>query len=329
MKTVTAINPAIVRLAQALTQTRCVAVMTHERPDPDGLGALIGLGLALGNLGKPHYLYCAGGVPLAYRFLPGWERVSPAFAPPSDCGFGLLLDCHEIARAGGEARPFKTMAALDHHLGQAEEGMLGLVDTSYSSAGEMTLELVQALGTPVTDQIAANLFAAISTDTGSFSFSNTTARCLKAASFLVERGARPFELHQAIHLSARPARLRLLGAALSGMELAHAGRLALLTLTRQMLEKAQATDDDTEGFVEYPRSLAGVELAALLRQTPEGFTRISLRAKGRVNAAQIAEAFGGGGHFNAAGFTLRQNPSEAAKTLKAAAAGPLGQAASA
>lgn len=299
--------PRIQRLAERFREKSRFLLLTHVNPDGDALGSLIGMGLGLRSLGKQVVMCCESGVPYLYDFLPGVEHVVAEVGDPRDYDAVVLLDCHALKRAGKQASamtPLPWLAVVDHHIVEDELPEDALVDTTASAAGELVYHLLVAMGAAVTDEIAANLFVAVSTDTGSFSYENTSPGALAVGAELVRCGARPWDVFQAVNLNKRPERLRLLGMALQNMEFFHGGNMGALTVTTDMLASAGATAVDVDGFVEYPRSVQGVELAALFRETGNGACKVSLRSRGGFDTADLARSFGGGGHRNAAGFSL-------------------------
>ncbi|MBU2547772.1 MAG: bifunctional oligoribonuclease/PAP phosphatase NrnA [Proteobacteria bacterium] len=297
-------------------------IATHVNPDGDAVGSLLGLGRTLEGLGKQVRMYSRGPIPEMYAFLPGTRRVTRDPGRGDDYDVVFLLDCNELERAGRPVEPVNgapVLAVLDHHEFEGSLPEYTVVDTNASAAGELVYHLLTVLGADLTPDIAQNLFTAISTDTGSFAFDNTSAMALEVCSALVKAGARPWDIFRQLHYNRSARRLELLGAALAGLELFHEGRLAALTITLEMMERTGTSGPDTDGFVEYPRSVKGVDLAVLFRQEDDGSCHVSLRSLGRVNAAALARSFGGGGHEKAAGFTTR-GAIEQIKTLLVQAA---------
>ena len=169
----------------------------------------------------------------------------------------------------------------------------------------MIYNLCKATGVRVTKEIAECVYTALITDTGSFHYSNTTERTFKVASELVRSGVRPAKTAEAVFASYPWGRIQLLGAVLSTARRDSSGRVACMRQTLQMQDIAQASDEATDGFVNYPLTVGEVEAVALLKETEPGIYRTSLRSKGEVNVARVAGMFGGGGHRNAAGCTLK------------------------
>jgi len=298
-------------------------LLTHVNPDGDALGSLIALGQGLRSLGKKATMFCESGVPSLYEFLPGAQEVTAVPGRPEDYEAAVLLDCNSLKRAGEQALAMAAvpvLAVLDHHIPDGPLPEPAVVDTRISAAGELVYHLLLILKAEITPEMATNLFVAVSTDTGSFSYENTTAEVMVVAGDLVKKGAQPWKIFQDLHLNRPPQRLNILGLSLKDIEFFWGGRIGALTVTAAMMSRTGATEIDTDGFVEYPRFVRGVELAVLFREADNGACKVSLRSKGRFNAAALARSFGGGGHVSAAGFTA-QGPLEEIKRKVIDAAG--------
>jgi phosphoesterase RecJ-like protein len=194
---------------------------------------------------------------------------------------------------------------IDHHSTTVLFGSLNWIDSTAAAVGEMIYNLAKAIGSKITPEIASCVYAALLTDTGSFHFSNTTERTFKIASELVRHGAQPAKLSQAIFYNYPYAKLQLTGAVLSTLQRDESGRIAWITMNKDALEQTGATEDDSDGIITYPLTIGEVEAVAFFRELSNSTYRISLRSKNRVNVARVAEGFGGGGHANAAGFTIK------------------------
>jgi phosphoesterase RecJ-like protein len=193
---------------------------------------------------------------------------------------------------------------IDHHLGNQQYAQVNWVDTAAPALGEMIHRLAMAMKVTLDAETATCLYLALTTDTGDFRFSNTTAEAFEAAAMLLREGALPQVVASWIHESRPEGSLRLLGTMLQTLELHDGGRVASVVLTRDMFSRTGASAGDSEGLVDYPRSIAGVQAVALLRETVDGRVKVSLRSKGDIDVEQVARRHGGGGHRNAAGATL-------------------------
>jgi phosphoesterase RecJ-like protein len=217
----------------------------------------------------------------------------------------FVVECSDIDRPGLPGLDQQFTVNIDHHATTVRFGNINWIDSTASAVGEMIYNLCKATGVRVTPEIAECAYAALLTDTGSFHFPNTTDRALKVASELVRLGANPARVSRAIYYSQPFSKLKLLGLALSSITRDDTGRIACLAITEQMMADAQATDEDADGIVTYPLSVAGIDIVVSLKEVRPLVYRASLRSKDSVNVAKVAEYFGGGGHRNAAGCTLR------------------------
>ncbi len=303
----------IPELANALLACERVAIIPHISPDGDALGSALSVRHALVKLGKQAAVVCDDAPPRMYTFLPGIgsvvtpERLS--FVPDG----ALLVDVSSKDRAGRSldvSRQAATRLLIDHHA--TTDGFTGLsvIKAGASSTGELILALIDALSVPLDADLAVLLYAAIATDTGNFSFSNTTPEAMRAVARLLEAGLNIDECNRKLFRLRSVSRTRLIGEGLSRMEFAAAGRIAYIQLTDEVFEACAATHEDTEGLVNYLNEMEGVEVCFLVEQRGQD-SKASLRSNGKIDVAQIARAMGGGGHERAAGVTLKM-PHEAA-----------------
>ncbi|BDD87788.1 DHH family phosphoesterase [Desulfofustis limnaeus] len=287
-------------------------ILTHIHPDGDALGSQLGLADILTQRGKEVLCYLDAPVSHLYDFLPGAERVCCSKADVkrfcSQAGSDLatvVLDCGEADRLGREKEVLtavKPVLVVDHHRSHRSFGDICWVDPARSSTGEMVYEIGEALGHTFSPEAAFNIYVAIATDTGSFRYENTGSRTLEIAARLVDGGVHPEQVSVHIHENFSPARMRLLRMVLETLDLHENDQIACIHVTGDMLAASGATIHDIEGFVDFPRSIRSVRVAFFLKAV-EGKEKVSvsLRAKGTVDVAEIAKAFAGGGHRNAAG----------------------------
>jgi phosphoesterase RecJ-like protein len=293
------------------------AITSHIRPDGDGLGSSLGLYWLLRALGKEAEIITHDAVPQAYKKLPGAEaiRVTPTVDRDYDAVF--VIECSDISRPGLADLDKQFVVNIDHHATSALFGDINWIDATASAVGEMIYNLCKAIGVRVTKEIAECVYTALVTDTGSFHYSNTTDRTFKVASELVKAGVKPAKVSQDVFSSYPWSKLSLLSQVLATARRDPSGRVAWMRHTMAMQESAGATEEDSDGFVNYPLTVTEVEAVALLKEASPGIYRTSLRSKGDVNVARIAEKFGGGGHRNAAGCTLKGNWDEAERMIVA------------
>ncbi|MBW1709012.1 MAG: bifunctional oligoribonuclease/PAP phosphatase NrnA [Deltaproteobacteria bacterium] len=311
-------------LADLLRKKNHFLLLSHVSPDGDALGSMIALGDALRSLGKNVKLFNETGVPSRYSFLPRAAEVTGRLGRLADFEVAILLDCHSLKRAGvrfSQTDQLPLLAVLDHHeVGDPVSAAVTVIDPQTAATGELVYQLLITMGVSITPEMATNLYTAISTDTGSFNFDNTTASCLEVAAALVDSGARPWDIYRQLNFNLPPERLRILSQTLGGVDYYYKGQLGTLTIDSEIMSAAQIYEIDTEDFVSFPRSIKGVELAVLITENGGGVCHVSLRSQGRVNAAAMAKSFGGGGHRNAAGFSISGSAESVKSRVIAAAA---------
>lgn len=286
------------------------AITSHVRPDGDSLGSSIGLYWLLRALDKDVEVIMRDSAPHSYQKLPGADaiRVTPAVDRPYDAVF--VIECSDIDRPGLIDLEKQFVVNIDHHSTTELFGTINWIDSTASAVGEMIYNLCKATGVRVTKEIAECVYTALLTDTGSFHYSNTTERTFKIASELVRTGVRPAKTAEAIFGNYQWPKIELLSHVLSTARRDDTGHVAWMSQSLEMQQQTQASEEDADGFVNYPLTVGEVEAVALFKECGPGVYRTSLRSKGDVNVARIAEQFGGGGHRNAAGCTLKGNLDE-------------------
>jgi phosphoesterase RecJ-like protein len=277
-------------------------VCSHARPDGDAVGSMLAFGMLLEQMGKQADLVTADRVPVLYRRLPGAEKIRTAASVEGAYDAAILLECDSVKRAGLPGLENFVLINIDHHVSGRAYAQLNWIDCDAASVGELVYRLAKAAGVTVTAEMAACLYMTVLTDTGSFSYGALSERTFALARELVQAGADPIRLAQDVYYSVPASKIVLLGVALNSLQ--REGRLAWLWITLEDMERAGAAEEDCEGIVNFALSIAGVEAAVFLRELTDGQIRLSLRSKGAVNVAAIAERLDGGGHENAAGCTL-------------------------
>jgi phosphoesterase RecJ-like protein len=295
-------------------------VAAHANPDGDALGSMLATAHGLRALGKEVVVYDKDGAPARLAFLPGADEIIHRVADaPFDAT--LVHDCGD-ARLLGDGFPPRSMSGpilvLDHHTSERPFGDVSLRDPSASAVGVIVARLLRALGVPLSKTIAECLWCSLVEDTGWFRYAATDLETMRLAADCVAAGARPWDFALKANEQSPPERLKLLARVLDSLEIV--GSTAILTLTRAMCDATGASADQADGFVGYARGLRGVEVGVMLYEA-EGGVRVSLRSKGRVDVAAIAERFGGGGHRAAAGCFLEASLVEARAAILDALAG--------
>lgn len=321
---------ALHQVAGVIQEGNDFLLTTHIRPDGDACGALLGLFRVLTHMGKRVAASTQDPIPEAFVFLPGAELVQPAVpaerAP--EFGVGIALDCDGLNRAGSLAPVFQRLPLvvdLDHHVGWKAFGDVRAVYEAASSTGELVYHLTGLLGVHLDVETASCLLCAIMYDTGSFRQSNATADALDTAARLIEAGASAEWIARKLYASRSPQKLALKGIALSRIRLALDGRMAYAWLEAEDFAMTGATLPQADGIVEELRDVRAVEVAVLFCSEDSGETKVSLRAAGDVDVADLAARFGGGGHKKAAGCLLDGPPQAVMAAFLAAVESAMGE----
>ncbi len=292
-------------IVAALTGCSTVLISVHKNPDGDALGSQLALMMALEKLGKQVTVYNLDPVPEIYRFLPRFDRIGHGSAAGGTYDAFVVLD-GEPDRTGlfDGSWPARTLINIDHHITNPRQWPLTWLDGDATATGEMVYRLVGALGVPLDREMALCLYTSIFTDTGSFRYSNTTPDSMRIAATLIDAGADPWLVTEHVYESFAFRRIKLLGCVLSGIDRSADGRIAWVLVSSDLYQRTGTTAEDTDNFVNFVRSVKGVEVAVLFRQIGPEQYKISLRSKGRVDLSGLATRLGGGGHKNAAGGVL-------------------------
>ncbi len=309
--------PAVAQIAQLLTQQRPTAIFIHCHPDGDALGSGLALSLALQQQEQFVPVVCADSLPTRYQFLPATERLTTQV--PADFEVALILDAADRRQFGAVARALEqaqTVVWIDHHHTNQGGADLDYIDPSVPATVLLVRPIIEAIGAAITTDVATCLYTGLATDTGFFTFENTTAQALEAGAQLIREGADPHGIAQAVTKQHRLPALRLQGQALTSLDSAADGRIVYAQLTPEDFSTAQAESEDTEGIIDLLKTVGGSEVQVLFKSTGHNCWRISLRSS-LIDVAAVAQEFGGGGHIAAAGCTMTGSlPEVRARMLK-------------
>jgi len=309
------------RIAQIFREKDDFLVASHVSPDGDALGSTAAVGHILSQLGKTFTLYNVSGMSSQYEWMPMLGGLYDRL-PEKGFSFAIVLDCGALSRIGDDlARAIDPANSLiiDHHLGNPGFGIVDWVDTIYSSTGEMVAELADALGVPLTGDLAEAVYAAVVTDTGYFSYGHTRPETLELAARLMRNGLDVGAVNAKIQNQWSLGRIRLFTKVLGGLALHLDGQAGAIRITRALLDATGAKAEDCDGLINYALRVKGVKMAVSVRETANGQVKFSLRSLGDINVQQIAARFGGGGHKNASGGSIMAEAAEAERLLLAAA----------
>ncbi|MDI3280488.1 MAG: bifunctional oligoribonuclease/PAP phosphatase NrnA [Bacillota bacterium] len=297
---------------QVLQSRSRFLVLSHMHPDGDCIGSMVAMSWLLRRLGKVVYLVNQDGVPPAYRFLPGSREILRA---RDFCAQGrgeraevaVILDSGNLKRLGEALAclsPEMTVVNIDHHEQNQVEGartVVNYVHPEASATGELVYNLIRAAGLEIDREAALALYTAIFSDTGGFRFQNTNPYILALGAELARAGADPPLVAEHVFDTKSLAVLKLLGRALSSLEVTAGGRVAWIAMPEEVLTSSGVSWEETEGFVNYARMVEGAQVALLFREETGGKVRVSWRSRGSVDVGAMARELGGGGHVNAAG----------------------------
>lgn len=299
-------NSPLEVIAAIIREKQRFLVLSHIRPDGDAIGCSLAMGLCLRELGKSVEVWNEDGLPQRFEFLADSSLVAKPPSSPKAFDVVLLLDTAVRNRAGAQCldkvAPGALWINIDHHISNDRLGDVVHIDTEAPAAGQILSELFTNTGLPVTKEMANALYVAISTDTGSFQYPNTTARTYEIAADLVRVGVDIGSINQALYENSPRRRLELLRALLNVLRFTSADRVASFALSSKTAAELRTIPDDTEGLIDTIRSIEGVIVAAFFEEIEDGLVRLSLRSKDpHIDVCQICKEFGGGGHKLAAG----------------------------
>jgi len=297
-------------IIELLKNCRHVLVVSHINPDGDAVGSMMALGLALESLNIKTTLLNESAISDNYSFLPKSETIVSRMEDVREYDAAVILDCGEIERVGKFAAAIQSIPQvvnIDHHVTNTMFGGYQLVDTKACATAEILFHLITKMDVHITKEIATAIYTGILTDTGSFHFSNTTAAVFDICGKMVACGADIAEIAKNIYQTHSFSRMKLLKLALESIELLNDGRVGLMSVSRDMIEKSGAGPHDMDGFIDYPRGIRNVEVAVLFKELGDsrpGAPRhhVSLRSSGDADVALFASQYGGGGHSRAAAF---------------------------
>jgi phosphoesterase RecJ-like protein len=296
------------------------AILSHVRPDGDALGSQLGLGLSLSKLGKKVVVRNEDGLLEKYSFLPGGAFLQTPWGEPEDFDVAIALDTATQSRLGTATelvRSAKIWLNIDHHPSNPGYGDMVYIDSTAPATGQILFELITSQGLPMDSAIAENLFVAISTDTGSFQYPNTTERTFEIGAALLRCGVNVGRVSQLLYESYPRRRAELLRELLGTMRFEAAGKLATFSLSLKVAAELGSKPEDNEGLIDHLRAIQGVIVAIFFEELGDGKVRVSMRSKSdEVDVGAICQKFGGGGHKLAAGTRVRGTLAEVEEKVR-------------
>lgn len=292
---------------EAIRAARSIVLTTHCSPDGDGIGSQLALYHALKDTGKNIYMHNRDGVPRIYHFLPGSDAITEGENfTQKDVDLIISLDAGSISRLGFPDSFFegRTLLDIDHHASNDRFGGINLLEIKACSTGAIIFELIERLGLRLTSAAASAIYVTVLTDTSSFRNTATTADAFDLAAKLIRAGAEPWPIAREVYESHSKEMIELLRTCLETLELRNGGRSAWLHVNAAMYGYTGGDAQDTEGFIEYARSLQGIEIAVFIRPEIHTGWKVTFRGKYDADVGTLAVSLGGGGHHHAAGCTM-------------------------
>ncbi len=296
---------------EAIRAGETFLVLAHEGPDGDALASTLALVNALQEMGKQATAFNIDAVPDKLSFLPGADRVVNSLQDGQTFDVAFVLDVGELRRARLDVRPrCKTLINVDHHPFSEDFGDIYFVDIQASATAAILYRILKGLDYSFSPAVALCIYTAIISDTGSFRYSSANSEAFAIAGEMVAAGVDPWYVAGGLYESQEVERLQLLGLALNTLKVSPCGRCAGMYVTQQMFDQVGVGAEFADSFVNYPRSVNGVEVAFFLRQAALTTFKLSMRSKGKVDVGSLARELGGGGHHNAAGAELQGTVAE-------------------
>jgi phosphoesterase RecJ-like protein len=307
-------------IGRVLREHQRFAILSHVRPDGDALGSQLALALSLQQLGKNVRVWNEDGMLEKYSFLPRSELLTKPPSTAADVDVAIALDTaiqNRLGTALTAIRSAKIWINIDHHLSNPGYGDLVIVDPNAPATGEIIFNLIKSQGLPFNHDIAENLYAAISTDTGSFQYPKTSACTFEIAAELVRVGGLDVgQISQQLYENYPRRRLELLRELLRTTRFEFGDRAASFSLTSKTAADLAVLPEDNEGLIDYLRAIRGVIVAVFFEELADGKVRLSMRSKDEaVDVCAICQKFGGGGHTLAAGARVRGSLAEVEKKV--------------
>lgn len=313
-------------MIEYLEKSQNVLIASHIHPDGDAIGSVLSLGLALSSLGKNVTLFNECPVPKVYRFLFWEDKIITHLDSIEPFDTAIILDCADIKRLGEHAQLISKIPIIiniDHHSTNTGFGTYKKIDTNACATSEIIYFLLKEMAVEITPEIAEAIYVGIMTDTGSFRFANTNQSAFDISKEMVRLGADPYKTADQIFGTYSLGSLKLLHRVLGSIQVSKNGKLSVLSLTQEMMDETDTAPEDIIGLIHYAKHIKDVKVAALIQEAPQNRRgcakdstfHVSLRSDGSVDVAEIANKYGGGGHPNAAGFSVKTTYIELVKSM--------------
>lgn len=309
------------QIINEIKKAKRIVIFHHVAPDGDSLGSALGLRGIIEQFNNVEVLdnIITSYVPELYKYLPDVDKLKKVDDSSlySSYDLGIAVDCASKERLGDALELFKNAkktVSIDHHISNTGFADIDFIDNKASATGELVFRLIESSGVYVTESIATNLYTAILTDTGGFKFDNTKPETLRICAKLIEQGANPVEIYKNCYESKPLAMVKLQAKVINDSILLENNKIIYGTVTRDLLDQTDATDDYIDGITESMRQVRGVEIAIVFKETLKRTTRVSFRSND-INVCKIASYFGGGGHRLAAGCLIQGSIDDAIRQV--------------
>ncbi len=299
--------------ATRLSEGDQILLLCHKNPDGDTVGCAFALFYALTAMGKQARVACADPLPKKYAFL------YPDYMPEVDPKMVVAVDVASQAQLGSLAEDYadRIDLCIDHHGTNTHYAKEDLVVASAAAATEIVAEILNEMGEVWTPQIAECIYTGLSSDTGCFRYTNTTINTYHCAANMIEKGADSGKINLILFETKSRSRVALESRVLSQLQYEFDGMVAFAVISQEILKETGATEEEIDGIASLPRTIEGVQIAVTLRERDPRQYRVSIRTKGRFDAAMMCRQFGGGGHSAAAGCTIDDTLENALDRLRA------------
>jgi len=292
------------QITEKINNNQRFLVVAHENPDGDAIGSTLALALSLRDMGKDVVAYNADAIPDVMRFLPQCDVLVDSLPDNSHFDIAFVLDAGDLERTALPVRDLcQTVINIDHHP-YSDFGDLCYVDTDACATAVLIYRVLMACQYQPSLAVAKALYLGILSDTGSFRYSSANQESFAIAGALVGLGVDPWEVSSNLYESNTPERMRLLSLVLPSLQISSSGHYASISMTLDALKQSGASEEHSDGFVNYPRSIRGVEVALFIHQISENTYKVSFRSRGAIDVGALSRKLGGGGHHNAAGAKI-------------------------
>ncbi len=314
------------QIIQHLTDSKNVFLCSHINPDGDAIASLLAMGLSLASDQRKITLYNESPIPAAYRFLPSVKSIVQHINKETVYDTAIVFDCGDMQRIGKAAsfvNDIPVVINIDHHISNTYFGNFQLIDSSACATVEIIYRILKKMKSPINRDIATSIYTGILTDTGSFRFANTSKFTFEICAEMVDIGADPYSISKNIYETHSLGYIKLLNKVLGSIEISKNGKLCLMTVTQEMLNKTKALPEETNGLINYATAIKDIKIAVLIKELHDSTEKsekqdrfhVSLRSDGDFDVAAFASSFGGGGHYRAAGFNFKSSIADLKKHI--------------